>query len=644
MKQFIALVALLISVGLVAAAPPTTKAQKKRALLLKQLELERQKPRIKESKPIQPVHGRGVSFFSAQRPWLPPLPFSPLPNKTVYSLGDGKFVYDDTDVDYSVKPVKKASLSFSAAVAPMAAAAGSPSGIRLSLLKTNGGFQLKATNLVPGRAYMLSDKGELKNDFTANWQPSLLFTAVTASVTLTGNFFDDESYYLLWDYDLYSGPVIRITSPSPGSTLSGKAIVTGSVADLLPDRVAELYVDNEFYRDITNGPLRFELDTRGFINGSHQLSVVVRSVFFDRDQEVSSVISAAVNFTNVFNMVNLPPFFSGSPTFDFNTTVPATYQLHVSSSNGTPLRTITGSKPAGPGQVYWDMNNSSGQPMPAGEGYNFRLQTIYQSSQFAAAGPPVFNTNTFVFYSFVEGYLQPGKSFLFYHGRSAIQALREANDKDLLVSMSFWIQDADLFGPDPAGRGVWDDDPTRPFRWTAATSLNSNLLPIIKRNDIGHIFYKGHGSGSSIGTGDDSVVIDPMSVADIMRALGNHYTKQTGEFTLKNSKRYVELNGCNTGTGDWAWAFGIPKLQVDRFPQIQRRSMFAWINTITTWWLLTEYGRFIQDKNLAWHNLDTQFSLVGASLYAVVEGEYFIQPSEFAIYGSRNLTWAVSQF
>jgi hypothetical protein len=42
--------------------------------------------------------------------------------------------------------------------------------------------------------------------------------------------------------------------------------------------------------------------------------------------------------------------------------------------------------------------------------------------------------------------------------------------------------------------------------------------------------------------------------------------------------------------------------------------------------------------------LDTQFTLAGAVLYAVVEGNYFINPNEFAIYGSRNLTWAVHEF
>jgi hypothetical protein len=444
------------------AAPPQAKAEQKRAALLKQLELERQKPRIKQPKPPQASSGHGTAFYSAQRPWLPPLPFSPLPNKTIYNVGIGKFIYDDLDVDYTkiVNTAPEISLSFSAASTStqtaQAQAAGSPTSLRLSIIRTNDGFHLGATNLVPGRAYVLSDKGSFQNDFTANWQPSLVFTASTASVTLTGSFLDDQSYYLLWDYDLYNGPVIRMDSPLPGSTVSGKTVVSGSVADLLPDRVAELYVDNDFYRDITNGPLRFELDTRQFINGPHQITVVVRSQPFSDGFEASSSVSAEVNFSNAFSIVNLPPFFSGAPTFDFNTTVPASYRLDVTSASGQPIRTITGDKLAGPGQVYWDMNDNNGQPVASGEGYNFDLQT---------------------------------------------------------------------------GRGLWNDEWQTPFRWTANTSLNNDLLPIIQRRDVGHVFCKGHGSGSAIGTGADSVVIDPLTVADIMRSLTNH--SQNTAFTFR---------------------------------------------------------------------------------------------------------------
>ncbi len=40
------------------------------------------------------------TFYSAQRN-CPPLPFNPFPDRPVIALGNGRFVYDDLDVDYS---------------------------------------------------------------------------------------------------------------------------------------------------------------------------------------------------------------------------------------------------------------------------------------------------------------------------------------------------------------------------------------------------------------------------------------------------------------------------------------------------------------------------------------------------------------
>jgi hypothetical protein len=38
-------------------------------------------------------------YYSAQRN-VPPLPFNPFPELQLFDIGDGKFVYDDGDIDY----------------------------------------------------------------------------------------------------------------------------------------------------------------------------------------------------------------------------------------------------------------------------------------------------------------------------------------------------------------------------------------------------------------------------------------------------------------------------------------------------------------------------------------------------------------
>jgi hypothetical protein len=45
------------------------------------------------------VYSIGSTYYSAQL-FQPPLPYNPFPDLPLYSFGDGKFVYDDTKVDY----------------------------------------------------------------------------------------------------------------------------------------------------------------------------------------------------------------------------------------------------------------------------------------------------------------------------------------------------------------------------------------------------------------------------------------------------------------------------------------------------------------------------------------------------------------
>ena len=44
----------------------------------------------------------GVAYYSAQLSNFPPLPFSPFPDLPVYKVGEGRFVYDDREVDYDL--------------------------------------------------------------------------------------------------------------------------------------------------------------------------------------------------------------------------------------------------------------------------------------------------------------------------------------------------------------------------------------------------------------------------------------------------------------------------------------------------------------------------------------------------------------
>lgn len=73
-----------------------------------------------------------------------------------------------------------------------------------------------------------------------------------------------------------------------------------------------------------------------------------------------------------------------------------------------------------------------------------------------------------------------------------------------------------------------------------------------------------------------------------------------------------------------------------------RRTFFGWNNTITFGIYATRYQRHIDQRNWHWHNPDEQVSIQIAMVRAIIEEDYDIDLREFALLGSRLLTWAVN--
>jgi hypothetical protein len=48
----------------------------------------------------QKVESVGSAYYSAQRPYAPPLPFNPFPELPIVEVAAKRFLYDDTEVDY----------------------------------------------------------------------------------------------------------------------------------------------------------------------------------------------------------------------------------------------------------------------------------------------------------------------------------------------------------------------------------------------------------------------------------------------------------------------------------------------------------------------------------------------------------------
>ena len=120
-------------------------------------------------------------------------------------------------------------------------------------------------------------------------------------------------------------PVISITSPSAGATVTGTTSISVSATDN-SGKVASvsLYVDNVFLNSSGTSPFTFSWTTGS--NGSHTLYATAKDAA--GNQGTSSSITVTVN-----NVATTPPTISivspaANSTFDFNVNVPVTVSVN----------------------------------------------------------------------------------------------------------------------------------------------------------------------------------------------------------------------------------------------------------------------------------------------------------------------------
>lgn len=640
------------------AAEPTVKSVAREAISAAIAHREapgssRRKEPTAEEKMRDSKRSHLPSYYSAQKN-LPALPFNPFPNLPVHDLGGNRFMYDDSEVDYASRRSEQAEVATAEGVAEKVAYAsetpagqnGLPEasladGVRLKITKTGSStFSLLATNLTPGTEYLVTDKLKLTNNLGTQWRPLVLFTAASNSMTFSGSFAEDQDFFQVWNYDLYEGPVIALTAPSAGAVLSGRVKVSGTVSDIFPDRVAELYVDGDMVTAITNGPLEFDFDTQMFTNGIHTLDIVVRTVLLTTNfLEFASVTSVSATFSNFLTSVDNGPFFSGGAALlKFKTTGAAGYTLDVFDGNQTLKRTFTGTTAGGTFQIVWDRRDTGGNLLPAEAPYTFRMTTVEGTGGGGGvAAAPI--TKQVVINSFAEGTFNAGYAFLVRLKLDSAHQDFEAIWSGLMQNLDSYIYYADLFGPDAVGtRDVLNQSV---FVWLS-NAQRTNILNSIKRKDVGHFFFAGHGNGEVIGSGGDTIITAAADIrtTDVVNTLTNDFNLANGVYNFKNPKRYVELDGCNTSTGNLPLAFGIPKFSTDRRPNIARRSFFGWNQIIQYGNFATKYQVHTDNQRYAWHDPDTQISIQSAIVTAIVAGNYQIDVRQFGLFGSRLLTWA----
>ena len=156
-------------------------------------------------------------------------------------------------------------------------------------------------------------------------------------------------------------PAVQIFSPTNTQTVSGE-IAVGVGAQITNQlEGANLYLDDALVGFIDSGGIKFNLDTTHFANGSHTL--YAGAVDTANNEIASSTIT--LDFENPVRWLDASSMFNSFVPIDVDSDIyPADWLVSVTDTNGTIVRTITGSTTDGVIQTSWDGTDDNGLSLP----------------------------------------------------------------------------------------------------------------------------------------------------------------------------------------------------------------------------------------------------------------------------------------
>ena len=114
-----------------------------------------------------------VAYFSMQQPNQPPLPFSPFPDLPIYEIEEGRYLYDDREVDYEALRAQAYAMETveSSGGQTLMELAGSGPGLTISR-NGQGQIEVQIVNAPAGKVYDLYQTSQLEGNSAtaAHWQ------------------------------------------------------------------------------------------------------------------------------------------------------------------------------------------------------------------------------------------------------------------------------------------------------------------------------------------------------------------------------------------------------------------------------------------------------------------------------------------
>jgi hypothetical protein len=150
---------------------------------------------------------------------------------------------------------------------------------------------------------------------------------------------------------------VQIFLPTNGQTVSGTiAIGVGSQTSSQLQGV-NLYLDNALVGYINSGGIEFDLDTTHFTNGLH--TVYVSAV--DTGNTTTPSTAITLDFENPVRWLDADTLFQSFVPIDVQSDIfPANWSVFVANTNGTIIRTFSGTTSDGNINTNWDGNDNNG--------------------------------------------------------------------------------------------------------------------------------------------------------------------------------------------------------------------------------------------------------------------------------------------
>ncbi|RXK58127.1 hypothetical protein ESA94_19135 [Lacibacter luteus] len=154
-------------------------------------------------------------------------------------------------------------------------------------------------------------------------------------------------------------PVISITSPSAGATVSGTVDVTVNATDNVGVTMVSLTVDNVSVSSSTSAPFTMSWNSASVTNGTHTLKVTAKDAAGNISSNTIQVNVSTVTNTDVINPVVsiTSPANDASVTGTVNITATATDNKAVSTVRYSIDGTVVGSSTTAPYNFSWNTSS-----------------------------------------------------------------------------------------------------------------------------------------------------------------------------------------------------------------------------------------------------------------------------------------------